>query len=327
MLLHACCGPCSLEPVRLLQERGIFPVIFYANSNIHPREEYEHRLETLREWAGGAKAKYSKANDLQAQTESLSHSVSETLGEQMFEHTTDSALTTLGDDPNLATTTPDPALLAPVRVIEGRYDPQTWEETAGKIGDALTNLPSREAKIGDALIKPSSREARCRACYRLRFTECAKYAATHGFDTIGTTLSVSPYQYTKIIREELERAASAHDLRAAFEDYTPYYAQATHRSRALGMYRQNYCGCRISALEAEAQRAQRKREREIAKQQKQAQREKYAREHAQEIADAERTREARKRERAAYNKKQARKKQILKQLREQRNQKASKPTE
>ena len=51
LLLHACCGPCSMEPVRLLRERGIEPSIFYANSNIHPDGEYEHRLDTIKEWS------------------------------------------------------------------------------------------------------------------------------------------------------------------------------------------------------------------------------------------------------------------------------------
>ena len=51
MLLHACCGPCSLEPSRILREEGHEITIFYANSNIAPDEEYAHRLETLRSWA------------------------------------------------------------------------------------------------------------------------------------------------------------------------------------------------------------------------------------------------------------------------------------
>ena len=49
VLLHACCAPCSSAIVECLIERGIRPVIFYANSNIFPREEYDHRLnECLR---------------------------------------------------------------------------------------------------------------------------------------------------------------------------------------------------------------------------------------------------------------------------------------
>ena len=48
LLLHACCGPCSLEPTRLLKAAGHDITIYYANSNIHPAEEYEHRLATRR---------------------------------------------------------------------------------------------------------------------------------------------------------------------------------------------------------------------------------------------------------------------------------------
>ena len=44
ILLHACCAPCSSAIVECLMERGITPVIFYSNSNIFPREEYDHRL-------------------------------------------------------------------------------------------------------------------------------------------------------------------------------------------------------------------------------------------------------------------------------------------
>ena len=48
LLLHACCGPCSLEPLRLLLEEGHDITIAYMNSNIHPQEEYLHRRDTLR---------------------------------------------------------------------------------------------------------------------------------------------------------------------------------------------------------------------------------------------------------------------------------------
>ena len=54
ILLHACCAPCSGAIVECLVERGYRPVIFYSNSNIYPREEYEHRLNECvryaREW-------------------------------------------------------------------------------------------------------------------------------------------------------------------------------------------------------------------------------------------------------------------------------------
>lgn len=51
LLLHACCGPCSLEPVRLLREEGFDPVICWVNPNIQPVEEHDRRLRVLLDWA------------------------------------------------------------------------------------------------------------------------------------------------------------------------------------------------------------------------------------------------------------------------------------
>ena len=155
ILLHACCGPCSLEPVRLLRAAGHDLTIAYMNSNIAPADEYAHRLSTLRAWAAG---------------------------EQLD-------------------------------VLEGAYDPAAWETCAGRVG----------AAEGD----PARRKARCRACYRLRFEEAAALAAEQGFDALGTTLSVSPYQYTDVIREELERAASAAGVQPLFEDLSLIHISST----------------------------------------------------------------------------------------------------
>ena len=51
LALHACCGPCSLEPVRLLREQGFEPTIIWTNPNIQPVSEHLRRLDTLRSWA------------------------------------------------------------------------------------------------------------------------------------------------------------------------------------------------------------------------------------------------------------------------------------
>ena len=50
LLLHACCGPCLLEPYDALALRHDVRVV-YANPNIHPRAEYEHRRDTLLAYA------------------------------------------------------------------------------------------------------------------------------------------------------------------------------------------------------------------------------------------------------------------------------------
>ena len=108
----------------------------------------------------------------------------------------------------------------------------------------------------------TDREARCRACYRLRFEETAREAAARGFDTISTTLTISPYQLTDAILEELEAAAERHGLKVDARDFRDRYREATRRSREKGMYRQNYCGCRFSIAEAEEQRRATKQRRD-----------------------------------------------------------------
>lgn len=51
VLLHVCCGPCSLMPVRLLREEGHEVTGYFANPNIHPVSEYLRRRETMEEAA------------------------------------------------------------------------------------------------------------------------------------------------------------------------------------------------------------------------------------------------------------------------------------
>lgn len=240
ILLHACCGPCSLEPVRLLREAGHELAVYYTNPNIHPAAEYARRLDTLRAWARDER----------------------------------------------------------IPVIEGAYDTAAWEDAVGVFGAS-----------------EETREKRCRACYRLRLEETARYAAAHEFDAVSTTLTVSPYQYTFVIEEEVRRAAAAAGIKAVFEDFRPQYDEATRRSRALGMYRQNYCGCRYSAAEAARERAERKAERAARKAANRAA-------HAEERAAEEAARAKRKAERAAYDEAQARKHAVLKALREQRREHA-----
>ncbi|MCR5059539.1 MAG: epoxyqueuosine reductase QueH [Saccharofermentans sp.] len=47
MLLHACCGPCSMYPQSVLQYEGTVYDMFWFNPNIHPEFEWNRRLENL----------------------------------------------------------------------------------------------------------------------------------------------------------------------------------------------------------------------------------------------------------------------------------------
>ncbi len=114
-----------------------------------------------------------------------------------------------------------------LEVIEGVYDPQAWSRAAGVFGT-------------DSDRRPGIAAARAIAFALKRRARMPRPMVSRG---VATTLTVSPYQYTETIREELERACEPHGLAAVFRDYREQYPEATRRSKAMGMYRQNYCGC------------------------------------------------------------------------------------
>ena len=51
VLLHTCCGPCTIYPVKHLRLQDWEVHGFFYNPNIHPFQEFERRLATLRQLA------------------------------------------------------------------------------------------------------------------------------------------------------------------------------------------------------------------------------------------------------------------------------------
>ncbi|RII25936.1 MAG: hypothetical protein CXR31_13135 [Geobacter sp.] len=51
ILLHVCCAPCAIYPLKELRSQGMDVTGFFFNHNIHPYQEYLRRLETVREYA------------------------------------------------------------------------------------------------------------------------------------------------------------------------------------------------------------------------------------------------------------------------------------
>jgi predicted adenine nucleotide alpha hydrolase (AANH) superfamily ATPase len=55
LLLHSCCGPCTVQCAAALLEEGIRPGLFWYNPNIHPLTEYRSRRDTLVQYAAETK--------------------------------------------------------------------------------------------------------------------------------------------------------------------------------------------------------------------------------------------------------------------------------
>lgn len=62
LLMHICCGPCSVYPASVLQEEGIDFEGFFYNPNIHPIQEFERRRENVEIFAAnkGIKVNYAE---------------------------------------------------------------------------------------------------------------------------------------------------------------------------------------------------------------------------------------------------------------------------
>jgi predicted adenine nucleotide alpha hydrolase (AANH) superfamily ATPase len=68
ILLHICCGPCTIYPLRILREIGHDLTGYYFNPNIHPYLEYRRREETLAAYAGEKGLSVIRAEDYGMET-------------------------------------------------------------------------------------------------------------------------------------------------------------------------------------------------------------------------------------------------------------------
>jgi hypothetical protein len=169
ILLHICCAPCTIYPLRILRERGFYVQGFFFNPNIHPFAEYIRRRDTLSDFAGH--------------------------------------------------------MLLSVFF----YPEYPVEEFLGDILSACSE--------------------RCRRCYRMRLRGAAGAARRDGFENFTTTLLYSKFQKHDWIREEGERAAGEAGVKFYYEDFRPGWEEGVETSKAMGMYRQRYCGCILSEIE------------------------------------------------------------------------------
>ncbi len=67
ILLHICCAPCSIYPVRILRDEGMDIMGFFYRHNIHPYTECLKREEALKDYADKISLKviYQKGYELE----------------------------------------------------------------------------------------------------------------------------------------------------------------------------------------------------------------------------------------------------------------------
>ena len=126
-------------------------------------------------------------------------------------------------------------LKSEIKVIEGKYDSERFFE------------------IAKGLEKLKEGGERCFKCYRLRLEETALMAKEMGFDYFTTTLSISPHKNAQVLNQIGKELGEKYGVNYLFSDFKKKngYKRSCTLSEEYGLYRQNYCGCIYSKLEAQ----------------------------------------------------------------------------
>lgn len=89
---------------------------------------------------------------------------------------------------------------------------------------------------------------RCDKCFELRLTDAAKKAKDLGIDVFTTSMVISPHKnYEKLTRigEQIAHEYGVEYLSTNFRKQDGFL-KTNQISKALNLYRQNYCGCKFA---------------------------------------------------------------------------------
>ncbi|MCF0247895.1 MAG: epoxyqueuosine reductase QueH [Synergistes sp.] len=172
LLLHICCAPDATIPWPELIEEKYETTGYFYGGNIHPREEYDRRTDSLEKLAREYDTRY---------------------------------------------------------ILE-EYRPETWFEAVR------------------GLEKEPERGARCVKCFETQLKSAAKYAKENGYTHLCTTLTISPHKDAKLINDIGAAEAERQGLIWVEKIWRKKdgFKRSVAKSRELGLYRQNYCGCTFS---------------------------------------------------------------------------------
>lgn len=213
ILLHACCGPCSLMPIKNLLEEGFNLTGYFYNPNIHMQEEYNLRLEAF----------------LLATKKNIEFVVEEpSLQNLSLASPLDSLVNSPIGSPVVSPL--NTSCHAHMEKFEpNKISPRAW----------LKELKGVYAE-GD----------RCKICYERRMLQTAYFAKAHNFDAFTSSLLYSRYQCHTDICQAAENASKLANIPFLYRDFRPMWQAGIDLSKDWGLYRQKWCGCILSRAES-----------------------------------------------------------------------------
>lgn len=109
-------------------------------------------------------------------------------------------------------------------------------------------FPTSFLELSKGHEKDPEKGKRCDKCVAYRMRRTAAKAAELGFDIFAATLTVSPHKKAGFINRLGEELAWEFDIEYLPTDFKKQdgFKRSVELSKKLGIYRQNYCGCRFS---------------------------------------------------------------------------------
>jgi len=209
ILLHICCANCAIYPLERMEEKGDEAVGYFFNPNIHPYQEYQKRLDALKIFSKKIGLKVIYRDEY--------------LLEEFLRNVSH-------------------------RVHPVRNSSRCDSKPSGALSPSEIILQSNLTEEQQSIISNGVKE-RCSYCYSVRLEATAIEAKKEGFDRFSTTLLQSTHQNHALIRETGEHLGREIGIPFYYEDFRQGWKKGVEVSKAMGLYRQQYCGCIYSEKE------------------------------------------------------------------------------
>lgn len=208
LLLHACCGPCSITPVLALRDAGLEPTLYFFNPNIHPLTEYLRRREGLGDVAArlGVPVLFADADDASA----------------AYPAQWLAAVAALGP---------------PKSQTGAQADAQMGSHVGAQIGaGGMADMAARCPLCYALRLNATARAAR-RLGFR-RYSTTLLYSKYQRHEDI-LAAGQQACQGACL-------AGARPDVSFHYQDFRPGWSEGIRLSKEWGIYRQQYCGCLLS---------------------------------------------------------------------------------
>ena len=256
ILIHSCCGPCSIMPLEYLLEKNFSPTIFYYNPNIHLQKEYNLRLASMQHVAKN----YALPLIIGSNNNFIEEQKNLTIQKELIK---EKMQIPFSSDELMKKAINK--ILTKWKIYAETFQEPEYEKLYIFAQNTYKTFSYSDAKallLIDAFafirhLTHYDEKERCKQCYKERMMKSLLFAKEQGFNTFTTTLLYSKYQCHEDICFAIEKALQKvnssienNPITFHYTDFREFWHQGIDKSKELNLYRQKWCGCVLSRLES-----------------------------------------------------------------------------